>query len=391
MKILIVAMAESIHTARWLSQFIDQGWEIYLFPSTKSGRVHPKISGVFIHYSLHNIQYYIKRLQKYLFLFPLCYIIESLTTIIIKKYHPNYQAEQLKRFIKEINPDIIHSLEIQHAGYLTLEAKKLLNDKFPPWIVTNWGSDIFLFGRLDGHKQKIIEVLSSCDFYSCECQRDAELARLFGFCGKILPIFPNTGGFDLEKISRIRQPGLISNRRLIMLKGYQGWAYRALVGLRALERCSDLLEGYTVAIYLVDPSVKIAAELFNQSTGIPIVIIPSISHEQILEYHGKARISIGINISDSISTSFLEALVMGSFPIQSNTSCANEWIKDGVTGILVPPEDPEIIEMAIRRALTNDDLVNNAAKENWKTAIEKLDLVTLKNMTIDFYRQVYNT
>lgn len=33
MKILFVAMAESIHKARWIHQVKDENWELYLFPS----------------------------------------------------------------------------------------------------------------------------------------------------------------------------------------------------------------------------------------------------------------------------------------------------------------------------------------------------------------------
>ncbi|MEE9614561.1 MAG: glycosyltransferase, partial [Thermodesulfobacteriota bacterium] len=234
------------------------------------------------------------------------------------------------------------------------------------------------------------ELLNECDYYSCECLRDVKLARSFGFKGEILPVFPNTGGFDLKKVSALKQPGPTSRRRLIMLKGYHGWAYRALVGLRALERCADLLKGYTLAIYLgFTKEVLIAAELFSRSTGVPVEMIPRISHEEILRYHGRARTSIGVNISDSISTSFLEALVMGSFPIQTHTGCANEWIEDGRTGILVPPEDPDVIEQAIRRALTDDELVDRAAEENWKTTVERLDQSKIKPKAVDFYGRIF--
>jgi len=43
-KILIVAMADSVHTARWLEQFENSGYEFLLFPSSPHRRVHPKIS-----------------------------------------------------------------------------------------------------------------------------------------------------------------------------------------------------------------------------------------------------------------------------------------------------------------------------------------------------------
>jgi hypothetical protein len=41
--IFVVAMADSIHTARWLTQFADQELSIVLFPSTPHRRVHPVI------------------------------------------------------------------------------------------------------------------------------------------------------------------------------------------------------------------------------------------------------------------------------------------------------------------------------------------------------------
>jgi glycosyltransferase involved in cell wall biosynthesis len=137
--------------------------------------------------------------------------------------------------------------------------------------------------------------------------------------------------------------------------------------------------------------VLIASELLSNKIGIPVRIIPRrTKHKEILALHGKARISIGISISDAISTSLLEAIIMGSFPIQTWTSCANEWIIDGKTGILVPPELPEAIAKAIRLALTDDELVNNAAKENYFLTDKQLDQNFIKKESIRLYQTVYN-
>lgn len=86
-------------------------------------------------------------------------------------------------------------MEIQHAGYSVHEVKQKL-DSFPPWIVTNWGSDIYLFGRLREHQKTIAQILDSCDYYSCECTRDIALARELGFKGNVLPVIPNSGGME---------------------------------------------------------------------------------------------------------------------------------------------------------------------------------------------------
>jgi glycosyltransferase involved in cell wall biosynthesis len=110
-----------------------------------------------------------------------------------------------------------------------------------------------------------------------------------------------------------------------------------------------------------------------------------------MELQSKARISIGLSISDGISTSLLEAMAMGSFPIQSYTACANEWIEDQISGFIVPPEDPEIIEQAIRKALADDNLVDSAAEANYLTIAQKADYKILQQTTIDTYSKILNS
>jgi glycosyltransferase involved in cell wall biosynthesis len=149
-----------------------------------------------------------------------------------------------------------------------------------------------------------------------------------------------------------------------------------------------LLKGYRVAIYVASPEVKIAAELLTHSTGIPIDIVPPSSHEEILRLHGRARVSIGLGISDAISTSLLEAMTMGSFPIQSNTSCANEWVQCGETAILVPPEDPDAVAKALRRALSDDALVDRAAEINAGVTAARLDRSVIQPQVIAMYERI---
>jgi len=394
-RILLVAMPNSLHTCRWIDQIKGMGWDVHLFPSIQGPLLHPGISGVRFHHWLYryrngkNIPW--GRQQQRL----LQYVDRAwnrLAELVRGKKRPDQptrHAVRLARLIKRLKPDLVHSMEIQAAGYLTLEAKQLLPDAFPPWLATNWGSDLYLFGRLEAHKAKIRAVLASCQYYSCECQRDVELARQFGFAGRTMEVFPNTGGFDLDALEAVRNAVAPSARRVIMLKGYQGWAGRALFGLQALEQCVDALQGYEVALYSADDSVVIAAELFAQKTGIPVRLIPiHTDHQEMLAWHGKARISIGLSISDGISTSLLEAMVMGSFPIQSCTACTNEWLTAGVSGAVVPPGGIDRIAQAIRMALSDDALVDRAAAINWAVARERLDHALCRTKTIAMYQEL---
>jgi glycosyltransferase involved in cell wall biosynthesis len=384
MKILIVAMSDSIHTARWIRQLEGMGWEIHLFPSIDYGDVHSELENVTVHhmfYSDHNPSQ--KVIQKGFNLKSKLAV--SVLRYIFQKKFPFYRQRQLKNLIKKLNPSVVHSLEIQHAGYLVHEVKKKL-DSFPPWILTNWGSDIYLFGRLQEHRQKIAEVLSASDYYSCECSRDVVLAKELGFKGIVLPVVPNSGGMEeyvFEIYKNTQKPSL---RKKIMLKGYQGWSGRALTAIRAMSRCADILIGYEIIAYSVAEEVKIALELFSSESGIPIRILSSkTARKELLAAHSEARISVGLGISDGISTSMLEAMSVGTFVIQARTACANEWIIDYTNGLLVHPEEPQEVEAALRMALLDDSLVDQAAKINSEIIEKRVDFKTIATTAKSFY------
>lgn len=392
MKILIVAISSSVHTSRWINQLKNTGFEIFFFPSTYDLAINDDTLWVKPCVPFFKTHTWI---GKHIFKNEDRYYYQGVHQIL-GKINANYQSKRLNKYINKIKPDLIHSLETQAAGYLVADVKNTYfqNQKFPLWWHSNWGSDIYLFERIPAHQDKIKQVLENCDYYSCECFRDIELAIKNGFKGKLLPVYPNTGGFDLEQIKKIKEQSVKpSQRRIILLKGYQGWAGRALVGFRALERCADVLKGYEIYIHSNTNAkdIQIAASLFTHSTNIPVTLVPEgTPHQQILELQSRARISIGLSISDGISTSLLEAMAMGAFPIQSGTACAEEWFENHVSGIIVPPEDPEIIEQAIRRAISDDELVDKAYDINLTTIAQKADNKVLQQQTINIYQDILN-
>lgn len=396
MRILFVAMANSVHTGRWVNQLDKSGWDVHLFPVADHG-VYPGLKSV----AVHDMRYTRSLgLHSSVRLLDECWALAGTNWPFSRGY---FRAQRIARWwspqiedrawrlaqtIRRLQPVVVHSLEMQHAGYLTLQARNYLRGKFPVWAVSNWGSDIYLFGRLDEHRDRIREVLASCDYYACEGLRDVSLGREFGFGGEVLPVVPNTGGFDLSAVAALKSSGAVSGRRVVLLKGYQGWAGRALVALEAMRRCADVLRGYQIRVYLAGPDVELAVRLLAADTGLDVRVIPNCSHEEMLRWHGKSRVSIGLSISDAISTSFLEALVMGSFPIQSVTSMADEWIADGASGLLVPPEDPAAVAKALRRAISDDALVDTAAAINAQTAAVRLDQKVIRPQVIAMYEEM---
>jgi len=134
--------------------------------------------------------------------------------------------------------------------------------------------------------------------------------------------------------------------------------------------------------------VPILAELTTEATGIPIKIVSNTTYGEILNLYGQARVYIGLSTADGISTSLLEAMAMGAFPIQSNTACANEWVIDNETAFLVHPDDSGDVAKALRQAVLNDTLVDRAAKINMQTVDDHLDEKVIEGKVAAIYEDI---
>jgi glycosyltransferase involved in cell wall biosynthesis len=397
MKILFVCMGDSIHSIRWINQ-LDEKFDVSILSinsniAEKSVYINRKI----IIYDIYPIL--VKRFNTGLSDFILIHVgkvaINIISDFIVNTYlrvNKDFISRQVLKKILLYKPDVIHSLEIQSAGYSVNQAKKMSKTFFPSWIVSNWGSDIYHFGRDPNHAAKIRDVLSNCDYYMCECQRDVKLAKDFGFRGKILSVLPNAGGYNISKYAKYSKVKP-SKRRFIMLKGYQGWVGRSQVALEALDSIGGILSEKKLGIILYSTAgnteVEKKALSIAQKHNLKLKLIPQFtSHEEIIKLHALSRISIGLSMSDGISTSLLESMLTGSFPIQSYTACADEWVVDGHTGILVPPENVAKVKLAILKAIKNDQLVDKAAILNRKTIQGRASYDLVRKQVIEQYNMI---
>lgn len=389
-RILLVAMAESVHTARWLSQVRDQGWDVHLFPVSDLP-LHVDLRDVTVHGPVRRRRPDLDRSVRQRGVpWPLRrgsvrlgWALERLPRMA--------RAARLARVISSIAPDVVHSLEMQHAGYLTLESRAFLPPGgFPPWIYSCWGSDLYFFGSQDDHVDRIKGVLAACDYLITDCDRDHHLADELGFGGTFLGVIPGPGGFPIERMRRLRSDGPSSARRTIALKGNhdERWVGRALVALEALHRVAGELEGYEVVVYSAEPNVEHAAAFLQRIDGVAVTVLPYSVPDELVALMGRARIAIAVNVSDGTPNAMLEAMIMGALPIQSDTVSTAEWISDGENGLLVGPEDADGIEAALRRALADDDLVNRAAQRNAALTDERVDYAVVAPRVVELYRRV---
>jgi hypothetical protein len=378
-KILVIGMFDSIHLARWLTQFKDQNIDFVLFPSKKFKYVNFELSQLFrseskASFSIAKPYFFFKYIGFVDFVF--CYFFKRLR-VDVKKL--------LLRYCLSTNVfKYVHAIEIQGAGYLYASLHKSILDQ-NTLILTNYGSDIIYYKDFPNHKVKIGSLLSIAKLYSAECQRDYELALTLGFEGKFLPCIPNAGGFtkDIFDLNVAHS----NSRNLIVAKCYGGIFGLGKLVIQALNYfLIDKPQIQVIVHSVTDDLIKVADDLmkkYPQQVRV-FTVKTKIPRNTLLGYVSNAKIYVGASRSDGISTSFLEAICLGAYPIQTNSSCANEWLNLGFVGSLVDSDAQSILN-ALNTAFF-DERLELYRRKNLKIAQVSLAYETIKFQANKFYQ-----
>lgn len=382
-RLLVVAVANSVHTGSYLRLLENTGWQIELFDAQHGGPPHPDIPAVRIHTAWAHEQ---KPEYEFTVVPPASGSTAGFTD----------RAAELSGLIDEFEPDIIHSHEIQHAGALVDLARRHRGGALPaPWLQTSWGSDVFMYSRHPNYVDRIRSVVTGADYFGAECHRDVALARALGFGGRAVGVWPVVGGIDIERVRGLSRPGPASGRRTIAVKGVAGAIARGDRALAALELLGKRLEGFEVCTYQTTPELEPRfREAVERGGGeyrcLSKATAASVPHDEILAMHGRSRVSLALNDSDGMSTSFMEAMAAGSFPVHSSTSCGYEVTPPGRGTLVVPPRDPEAVAAAVGRALEDDDLVDRAQVINRRASAEHFDRERVRARILDMYDRIFD-
>jgi glycosyltransferase involved in cell wall biosynthesis len=354
-------MLDSIHTARWLENFKDQSIDFYLFPSTPNRRVHSQIKNLISNAQSQTSVFRLSPVAKW------AAIPMWGADLVFGNRIRGYLVARTARKVKATH---IHAMELNHAGQISTKALKHLDDLGPKVLSTVWGSDIFWFGKFAKHQGYLTEILKGTDLLISECARDFELAKDLGFNGKFEKS-ESLFGFADSQI-QIEQT-LTSQRNLILIKGYESFVGRASIALRAVEALSEELKQFEIHVYSTTWKTRKLIKKYNSTADRKITYYKknTLSSSQMLELFERARVHIGISLSDGVPASLLESMVTGAFPIQTNTACCDGWIVNQKSGLVVSPDLDEVV-VALAKAINDDQLVDSAMVINHQTASEKL-------------------
>lgn len=360
-RVVVVCMLDSIHTARWLENFKHQGIDFYLFPSTPNRRVHSQIKNLISNTQSQTSSFRLSPVARWV-------AIPMWGADMV--FGNRIRGYLVARMARKVQATHVHAMELNHAGKISTKALKHLGDPRPRVISTVWGSDIYWFGRFAKHQGYLTEILKGTDLLISECARDFELAKDLGFDGKFAKS-ESLFGFTDSQIQKKRT--LTSQRKLILIKGYESFVGRASIAIKAAQILSKDLDKYEIHVYSTTWKSRKLIDKYNSTADRKIIYYKknTLTSSQMLELFERVRVHIGISLSDGVPASLLESMVTGAFPIQTNTACCDGWIVNQKSGLLVSPDLDEVV-MALAKAINDDQLVDSAMVINHQTAIEKL-------------------
>lgn len=376
MKILFISMP-SVHVVRWIENLKDSSYDLYWFDVLGRGKLA----------TLDSVHQFTDWKQRKVPPIKGEYFLSKKVPFVYDKIFPFLEVtanEVLEKIILEIQPNIIHSFEMQGCSYPILKTMQ----KFPAikWLYSCWGNDLYHYERFPKHLKKIKQVLQRVNFLHTDCQRDYVLAQQLGFSGKHLGVIPGGTGYKLDELQSYKLP--IGERRILLVKGYEHQFGRGLNVIKALQAIQNQIQNYEVLVFGAHP--KVIDYIQSNKLSFSFFDRHGLSHQELMELMGKSLIYIGNSISDGMPNTLLEAIVMGAFPIQSNPGGATaEIIKNGENGFLINnPESIIEIEKVIANAVLNVKVIGKASTENSSIAMERLDYYINRIKVITIYKDI---
>jgi hypothetical protein len=111
-----------------------------------------------------------------------------------------------------------------------------------------------------------------------------------------------------------------------------------------------------------------------------------LTHAEILDLFSESRLYVGVSLSDGLSTSAIEAMAMGAFPIQSSTSCASEWFIEGFSGRSLSDTSPRYMGQVISESFAAGAKLDQAREKNLEIVSSRFQSLQFSKSHLRFYQ-----
>ena len=391
-KILFVCNADSIHAQSWIQLLKGTSFDVRVFASPFPADVPP--AWTFPTYSVVKPTPRPDMPRTYWLLPARGSLMRKVLTRVEREYL-HLSEKWLRRVIMAWRPDIVHSLRMSAEGGLALRSLNTIpRSQRPKWIVSAWGVDIRWHLFMPEYREQVLEILRTCDGFISDCQSDLDLALSNGLLPtKVVPgaPFPGTGGLDWGFFAGAHKNFEVSKRRTILIpKAMESFHLKAFTVIESLRMAFEAGMPHETEIWLLQcsPMVREWLNLMPQSLRRICHCCDALPHDQVINLMLQSRVMVAPTLVDGSPNVMWEAMAAGSLPILSPLDSIREVITHGKNGLLASALSCDQIAEAIIRGMTDDELVERAAQQNWRIVQARANREEIRPMILQYYRRL---
>lgn len=279
----------------------------------------------------------------------------------------------LAKIIQEWRPDIIHTLGLfdgQGGLYFFNVRKRFSLQNIGIWVIqVRGGADTFL-RRYDPEIEKqIMDMFHECDQIIADNYDNLEYIKKLGYENKIANIapVPGTGGINLKDNRDLQRIILPSARQRIIYwpKAYEGLPSKALPILEAIKLAWEKIRPCTIYLTAINNETEAWLATLPEDIKKNCIASLRLPRDQALEIMKRARVMLAPSLMDGVPNVLYEAMAYGAFPIVSPLEPIKPVVKNEENVLFARNLYPAEISEALVRAMSDDDLVDRAAQNNF--------------------------
>lgn len=349
-KICFLADAHSIHTRKWVQYFSKLSNEIHIISMRETDYVYG--SNVHVH------------------------VLRSRSTNKLSYF---LLIKSVKKLVKNINPDILHSHYATSYGLYG----RMCN--FHPFIISVWGSDVYEFPKGNKTKELLLRYILKGADKVCSTSYDMAQETKKYYKNDIL-ITPF--GVDIDKFN-CNIPILNGNYITIgVMKGLE-----KIYGLNYLiEGFSKLVREYcgTKELRLLivgDGTQRMELEALVKKLEISsrVNFTGKVDNEQVPNYINKMDIVCLPSLSESFGVSAVEACACGRPIIATEVGGLKEIIIDGFNGFVIKQKSSEDIKLKLIEIIENEAQMKQFSINARSLVVEKYNWFENAKIMHDMY------
>lgn len=358
-KILFVASGKSFHASRWANALQEKGYEVHYVSVIKLSR--PLNEKIHFYHLSHGESY-----LKYFFAVP-----------------------KLRKIIKTIQPDLVHAHYSSGNGLLA--ALSVVGGNIP-FVTSLYGTEVFEFPNKSILHKSVLGFVSKTarEVLSTSYVMAAEYKKLYPDLNKptITPF-----GVDVNKFKPIGNGRIHGSEICIGIVKKLEWKYGVDILIKAakiiLERNSKSIKFEILGGGSQEDNLKKMA--YDLGISNHIKFIGWIENNQVPRYINNFDVFVvPSRCNESFGVAAVEAQACGVPVIVSDIGGLPEVIENGVTGLTVPPNDPDALACAIERLVLFPEEISLKGKlgrervlklYNWDDSVKNIEAV---------YRRAFN-